>query len=329
PYFLLLTIPIAFFLSMQNLVSGLQQGSEMDVMRSSGMSYARIFRSVIAVAIILYAALFYTSMYVLPQGQLAFNNVLRQIYSLKGSPEFTPQRFSTEVENITFYVDGKDESGRYHGVMLEDGRPGGPVFYLAETAELKSAAGGIRLHMHKGTRLEGEGDNQRMLAFTNYDVDIPLGKLGAVKFSRSGDHVIMMSPGQLWEKIQIKHEPDAVAELLRRLILPTTILILCVFALPLSLAPKRSGRTGSLLFGIGLLILLYNVQLMLHRQVSAGVAPGWVMWMGQLIFLFPALWLWRQAEQGRLPMWLVQGGEVFYLMHQRLMHWFAHRLGKS
>jgi len=329
PYFILLTVPIAFFLSMQNLIVGLQQGSEMDAMRASGMSYARICRSVIAVAVILYAALFYTSMYVLPQGQLAFNNVLREIYSLKGSPEFTPQRFSREVEDLTFYVDGRDDDGRYHGVMLEDGRPGGPVFYLAETAELLPTSGGIRLHMHEGTRLEGEGDNQRMLAFTNYDVDIPIGQLGAVKYSRSTDHVIMMTPAQLWRKMQRDHAPEAIAEWQRRLILPTTILLLCAFALPLSLAPKRSGRTGSFLLGIGLLILIYNVQLMLHRQVSMGSAPGGVMWAGQIGFLALGLMLWRRAEQGCLPNWLMQGGEMFYLMHQRLLHWMAHRLGKS
>jgi len=329
PYFILLTVPIAFFLSMQNLIAGLQQGSEIDVMRSSGMSYMRICRPVIVMAGLLYLMLFYLSMYVLPQGQLAFNNVLREIYSLKGSPEFTPQRFSRDLEDITFYVDGKDADGRYHGVLLEDGRPGGPVFYVAESAELVSGSTGLRMHMHKGTRLEGEGDNQRMLAFTNYDVDIPIGTLGAVKYSRSEDHVIMMTPGQLWEEIQRDHAPDAVAEWQRRLILPTTILVLCAFALPLSLAPKRSGRTGSFLLGIGLLILLYNVQLVLHRQVSLGSVNGWAMWAGQISFLILGLLLWRRAEQGKLPMWLVQGGELFYIMHQRLMHWLAHRLGKS
>jgi len=329
PYFILLTVPIAFFLSMQNLIAGLQQGSEIDVMRSSGMSYMRICRPVIVMAGLLYLMLFYLSMYVLPQGQLAFNNVLREIYSLKGSPEFTPQRFSRDLEDITFYVDGKDADGRYHGVLLEDARPGGPVFYLAESAELVSGANGLRMHMHKGTRLEGEGDNQRMLAFTNYDVDIPIGTLGAVKYSRSEDHVIMMTPGQLWEEIQRNHAPDALAEWQRRLILPTTILVLCAFALPLSLAPKRSGRTGSFLLGIGLLILLYNIQLVLHRQVSMGSFSAWTMWAGQIVLLILGLLLWRKAEQGRLPMWLVQGGELFYLIHQQLLRWIAHRLGKN
>ncbi|MDQ6960342.1 MAG: LptF/LptG family permease [Mariprofundaceae bacterium] len=329
PYFTLLTVPVAFFLSMQNVIAGLQQSSEMDAMRAAGLSYMRIFRSIIGVAILLYLALALTSMVWLPKGQLSFNNVLKEIYSLKGSPDFTPRRFSRDMGQITFYVDGKDNQGRYHGVMVEDGRPGGPVYYLAEMAKIVPASGGIRLIMWNGTRLEGKGENQRVRAFKNYEVGLPLGSLSAVKFSRSSDHVIMMTPSELWQRLKLHATPDALAEWNRRLILPTTVLVLCLFALPLSLAPKRSGRTGSFFLGIGLLILLYNAQLVLHRQVELQTIPGWSMWAGQSIFLLTGALLWRRVEQGRLPMWLISGGKVFYLIHQRLTHWIAHRMGKA
>ncbi len=329
PYFALLTVPIAFFLSMQNVIVGLQQGSEMDAMRAAGLSYLRIFRGMIGVAILLYLGLTLTSMVWLPKGQLSFNNVLKQIYSLKGTPDFTPRRFSRDVDQITFYVDGKDKKGRYHGVMVEDGRPGGPVYYLAEIAEITPVSGGVRLRMWNGTRLEGHGANQRVLAFKNYEVNLSLGNLSAMKLIHSSDYVIMMTPSELWRRIQRHPTPDALAEWNRRLVLPTTVLVLCLFALPLSLAPKRAGRTGSFLLGIGLLLLLYNVQLVLHRQVELGTLPAWSMWAGQILFMLCGVLLWRRAEQGRLPAWLTSGGEVFYLIHQRLTHWLAHRMGKG
>jgi len=329
PYFALLTVPIAFFLSMQNTIAGLQQGSEMDAMRSAGMSYLRIFRVMIGMAFLLYLCLFLTSMFWLPKGQLSFNNTLKQISSLKGVPDFTPRRFSRDMDQITFYVNGKDDQGRYHGVMVEDARPGGLVFYLAETAELGSVGRSIRLHMHHGSRLEGTGKNQRILAFKDYKVEFPLGHLGVVKFAHSSDHVIMMTPAELWQRIRQHPTTDAIAEWNRRMILPTTVLVLCLFALPLSLAPKRSGRTGSFLLGIGLLILLYNAQLVLHRQAELGTFPVWSMWAGQGLFLLMGALLWRRAEQGRLPTWLVSGGELFYIIHQRLRHWIAHRMEKA
>jgi len=329
PYFALLTVPVAFFLSMQNVITELQQNSEMDAMRAAGLSYMRIFRGIIGITVLLYLGLALTSMIWLPKGQLSFNNVLKQIYSLKGSPDFTPRRFSRDVDQITFYVNGKDDQGRYHGIMVEDGRPGGPVYYLAEMAEIVAASGGIRLHMWNGTRLEGKGEKQRVLAFKDYEVGLPLGSLSAVKFARSGDHVIMMTPSELWQRLQQHATPDARAEWNRRLVLPTTVLVLCLFALPLSLAPKRAGRTGSFLLGIGLLILLYNAQLVLHRQVELQTLPGWSMWAGQGVFFVAGALLWHRAEQGRLPMWLISGGEIFYLIHQRLMHRIAHRMGKE
>lgn len=329
PYFALLTIPIAFFLSMQNVIAGLQQSSEMDALRAAGLSYLRIFRSLIGVSILLYLGLALTSMLWLPQGQLSFNNVLKKIYSLKGSAELTPRRFSRDVDQITFYVNGKDDKGQYHGVMVEDGRPGGPVYYLAERAEILPASGGVRLRMWHGTRLEGQGINHRVLAFKNYEVSLPLGGLSAVKLLRSSDNVILMSPTELWQVLRIRATSDARAEWNRRLVLPTTVLVLCLFTLPLSLAPKRAGRTGSLLLGIGLLILLYNVQLVLHRQVGLGTLSPWFMWAGQGGFLLTGILLWRRSEQGRLPLWLASGGEFFYLIHQRLMSWIARRRGQE
>ncbi len=329
PYFSLLTVPIAFFLAMQHVISGLQQGSEMDAMRAAGLSYLRIFRQLFIVAGLLYLGLALTSMYLLPKGQLAFNNVLRQVYSIRGAPDFTPRRFSNDMGQITFYVDGKDDQGRYHGVMVEDGRPGGPVFYLAETAELAPATGGVRLHMHNGSRLEGMGENQRILAFKDYNIEFPLGHMGAVKLARSSDNVVLMTLAELWHKLRQHPDASAKAEWNWRLILPTTVLVLCLFSLPLSLSPKRSGRAGSYILGIGFLILLYNVELVLHRQADSGSMSAWMMWVGQGVFFVLGILLWSRAEQGRLPMWLVRGGEFFYFMRQRLMHWFAHRLGRT
>ncbi len=329
PYFSLLTVPIAFFLSMQNVVAGLQQNSEMDALRAAGLSYARIFRSLMLVAVALYLGLAWMAMVGLPKGQLAFNGLLVKLYHLKGAPDFTPRRFSREVDKITFYVEGRDDRGRYHGVMVSDNRAGGPVFYLAEMAELAPAAGGVRLRMWNGVRLEGQGAKQRVLAFRNYDVNMPIAGLGAVRVLHSGDHVVLMTPAELWHRLRTQHTPEAEAEWHRRLILPTTVLALCLFALPLSLAPKRAGRMGSFLMGIGLLILVYNMQLTLHRQVDAGVFPWWSMWAGQLVLLACGAWLWRRAERGALPGWLSSGGEMFWLVRQRVMHWLSHRMGQA
>lgn len=327
PYFLLLTVPMAFFLSMQNVIASLQQSSEMDALRASGISYRRLFRSFFVLIALLWLGLSYTSMVWLPQGQLGFNNILLKIYSMKGVIAFSPQRFSEGLDGITVYVDGEDDQGVYQGVILEDRRDNVSVIYTAESARFEMSAGHLALKMSNGVRMEGEGADQRMLAFDQYQVAIPMPE-GRFKRQSSSDHVNLMTPAELWQALDDGGH-TAVAEWNRRLILPTTVLVLFFFALPLSLTQKRSGKAGSLVAGIALLMLLYNVQLMLHRQVNLGAFPGWTMWAGQAGLMALGIYLWRRAEMDRPPKIFNQASEWLYLLHQTIMHRLALRLGDN
>jgi len=318
PFFLLITVPMAFFLSAQNAIVNLQQSSEMDAMRASGISYTRLFRVLFVAAILLWAGLTYISMVWMPKGQLDFNNLLLKVYEMKGAISFSPQRFTEGAGAITVYVEGVDQQGIYHGVMLEDRRSETPVFYLAREAEFLPSSGSLLLRMRSGTRLEGQQAGQRMLAFEEYAVTLPLESVRFQK-QRMTDHVTLMPPAQLWKTMQTRHEAEAVAEWNRRLLLPTTVLVLFLFTLPLSLSPKRSGKAGSLISGVLLVIVVYNIELFFHQRVMQGSFPGWSMWVAQASMILAGIELWRRAEIDRLPKPLAQSGEWFYLLHQMVM----------
>jgi len=317
PYFMLLTVPMAFFLSLQNTIAGLQQNSEMDVLRASGISYQRMFRVFFLMAGLLWLGLSYTSLTLLPQGQLGFNNILAKVYSMKGAISFAPQRFTRGLEGITVYVDGQDDQGTYRGLVLEDHRSEVSVIYTARSARFDMGGEYLLLKLQDGVRLEGEGDDQRMLAFERYQVTIPMPAANS-KILHSADHVTMMTVPELWHAIQASPDGATVAEWNRRLLLPTTIIILLFFALPLSLTQKRSDKAGSMIAGIALLVLVYNVQLMLHRQVSQGLFPGWSMWLGQGMLLAGGLFLSMRAQADRMPKFFGYLGEWLYLMHQSI-----------
>ncbi len=327
PYFLLLTVPMAFFLAMQSTISSLQQNSEMDALRASGISYRRMFRSFFAVALLLWLGLTYTSMVLLPQGQLGFNNMLAKLYSMKGVITFSPQRFTHGFNGITVYVDGENEQGVYQGVILEDNRGGISVIYTARSARFDMTNNQLALRMNHGVRLEGAGTDQRMLAFEKYVVTIPVSS-GNWRRRLSSEQVTMMTPEELWQALD-KGSPGAIAEWNRRLLLPTTVLVLFFFSLPFSLTQKRSGKGGSMIAGIALLVLLYNLQLVLHRQVNLGVLPGWTMWAEQGVLLALGIFLWQRAEADRLPKVFAQASEWLYLSHRFVMHKLGRRLGDS
>jgi len=323
PYFLLLTVPMAFFLSMQNTITALQQNSEMDAMRASGVSYSRMFRIFLPVVCVLWLSLSYTSMVLMPNGQINFYNLLAKVYAMKGVITFSPQRFTQGFDGVTVYVDGEDEQGVYHGVILEDNRSGISVIYTAKSARFIMGGSYLELRMNNGVRLEGAGADQRMLSFEHYQVTIPVSD-GNWSERKSKDHVTMMTMGELWERVELG-KAEATAELNRRILLPSTILILFFFALPLSLTRKRSGKAGSLISGIALLVLIYNAQLLLHRQVSQGDFPGWSMWAAQIVMLVMAIYLWRRAEADRMPKLFSLAGEWLYFLRQWIMHRVAHR----
>jgi len=304
PGFLLQIIPVAFFLSVQHTITSLQQSSEMDALRASGVSYGRMFRVFFVAGVILWLGLSYSSIVLMPKAQLGFNNILTQVYAMKGAIGFAPQRFTKGLNGISVYVDGEDETGTYYGVILEDHRDNNPVIYTARSARFDKQGEHLLLEMTEGVRLEGEGDDQRMLAFKRYKVSMPLPGSHR-RLMKSSDHVNMMTIRELWSDQQTTQSGSAAAEWNRRLLFPTTLLVLLFFALPLSLTPKRSGKAGSLIAGVLLLVAVFNSQLLLYQQVNQNILPGWTMWLGQALLLLVGLLLSKRASEDRMPRMLV------------------------
>lgn len=315
PYFLLITVPMAFFFAMQHTLLRLYQSSEMDAMRAAGISFPRMFRSLFAVAILLALLLEVTAMQWMPEGQKLFQGLLMGIQKMKPAPGFEPLRFNQELENFTIYVEGQDEEGRFKGFMLEDRRSSVPVVYMATTTTLERIGDVLRFTLFDGVRLEGEGDKLRSIAFQRYQVGMNLGALGLLKIPSWQLRSFEMKGSELWQAIKNgEARPDIVAEWHRRLLMPTTILILFLFCLPLSRTAKRTTKAGSYLLGIALLIVLYNAQLALHQQVSQGNASWWIMWLGQCFFLIVGYWLFHRSCHDRLPVL----NKVFRLSHYKV-----------
>lgn len=329
PYFLVLTVPIAFFFAMQATIIRLHQESELDALRAAGISYFRLLRPLLAVAVVLWVAIGYTAMQWMPEGQKAFQGLLLAMQKMKAAPGFEPQRFNRDLEHFTIYVEGEDDLGRLHGFMLEDDRPGGRAVYVAEMAEIERVGGTLRFILYNGTRLEGNRGNLRALSFEEYQVGIDVGQLGLLHVPKWSTRIFEMGMKELWQQRQKDDSPAAVAEWHRRLLLPTIVFVLFLFALPISLEPKRSGRAGAYLLGVAVMLVVYNVSILLHQQVSHGNLPWWSMWLGQLLLATLGAELTRRAAMDRMPAWLAGFGESIYLIHQHLQSRIARRLGKA
>jgi len=302
PYFLVLTLPIAFLFAAQHLLIRLQQDNELDALQAAGISHLRLLRPLFAVALLLWLLLSWTALQWMPQGQKMFQVLMVAITKLKAAPEFPPQQIDQSLDNITIYIKGKDKNGTMHGLLLEDHRYKMPVIYMAQSAELTRDGSNLIFTLHHGTRLEGSGDNLRTISFARYQIAENANAMGLLKLPSWRNRAFEMGVRELWQSINSNpNRPDLVAELHRRLILPTTILLLAIFALPLSIQPKRSGKAAPYLLGIGLVLALYNTQIILHQQVANGSVGPWAMWLGQGLFLALACWLFQRISSGKLP----------------------------
>ncbi|MDQ6953011.1 MAG: LptF/LptG family permease [Mariprofundaceae bacterium] len=296
PEFLMVTVPMAFFFAMQSMILKLYESSEMDAFRASGLSYLRIFRSLFVLSIITWLCLTFVSMVLLPKGQKIFQGLLAAIQTMKPAPDFEPFRFTQGMDGFNVYVKGKDKEGLFQSFLLEDRRTSTPIIYMAEKAKLEKLGQQLQFTLFDGTRLEGQGEELRSLAFKRYQVSINMGDLGMLKVPNMQDW--QFTTAGLWKLVRETDRTDALAEWNRRLLVPTTVFILMIFAIPLSYSPKRSGKTGAYLVGIGLVLCIYNLQVTLNQKVANGSYPWWSMWIGQGGLLALATWLFYQGSRG-------------------------------
>lgn len=324
PYFLVLTLPIAFFLAGQSVIVRLIQESEMDAMRASGISSFRVIRPLVFIAVVIWLATTWCTMQWMPVGQKTFQGLVYALQQSKGSLGFDAKRFN-KFEDFIVYIGGEEKDGSYRDFMLEDMRSDVPVYYIAERARMVRNGRFLNCILNHGTRFEGSGEQQRILAFDEYNIAIDVGQLGMLNVPKWRSRAHEMTFSELLRARAKSDAADLQAEWARRWILPTTVLVLLAFMLPLSMAPKRSGKAGAYGIGIALLLAVFNIQIVAHQQVSAGHVGVWLMWVSQLSMFALGLWLTRLASNDRLPGILALFGEWRLLIHERLMSMLGNR----
>jgi len=283
PYFLTLTIPFAFFFALLKVVSALQQNSEMDALLAAGFSPLRVIRVMFLVATFFWLFLSWTTMEWMPKGQQTFAVLYQAVKNTTAMPDLAPQQFTESFDGLTIYHSGEDEQGLITNFMLEES---GSSIYLSQAAKLERQGHFMILTMFDGVHLEGKGLSQRATYFSSYSTSTDVGDMGIVKPVNLNSNPNLLGFTKLLQALKDKPSVVLQAEFHRRLVLASTVLILLVFALPLSSNVKRSGKSYGWLWGIALLLAIYNIQIGLYKQTMVGEIEWWGMWLGQAVFFF-------------------------------------------
>jgi lipopolysaccharide export system permease protein len=150
--------------------------------------------------------------------------------------------------------------------------------------------------LQNGRRYEG---TPGALDYRTVDFDRYALRIEPKEAKREAPSTKAMSTLDLFEQ----HKPEQVAELHWRIGLPLAVLVMGLFAVPLSVVNPRSGRSWNLIVAILTYILYNNLLSIFQAWTAQGKIPGWVgLWPVHLAMLAAiALLFYRQMFWIRLP----------------------------
>ncbi|RMD99766.1 MAG: hypothetical protein D6816_14510, partial [Bacteroidetes bacterium] len=82
------------------------------------------------------------------------------------------------------------------------------------------------------------------------------------------------------------------------------------FALPISLKPKRTGKSGVFILGIVVLLTTYNLHLFIYRSAAEGQVNYLFLWLEQLLLLGLGVGLFWWIEKKDHPVFITAAVEI-------------------
>jgi len=281
-------------------LSRMWRDSEMVIWFNAGLSLTQWTRPVLNFAVPLALLILLLTMVINPWMQNKRNEYRQDLRSRAEASLITPGMFAeSSAGQRVYYVESLNPlTGTVRNVFMQsriDGQLG--LVVAREGSQTQLPDGSRYLVFEDGRRYEGTPGqlDYRIVQFERY-----LMRLDPVPTSGAEKSIRQMRAGKLLRD----DSPQARAELLWRIGVPLSALILAVMAIPLSFVNTRARRS----YGLGVALLLYFVYNNLVSLSQAWVAQGklnpWVgMWAAHLLMLgaLAGLFYWRTRQHS--PRW--------------------------
>ena len=279
-------VPFALALGVVLGLGRLYRDNEMTVMSACGVGTWRIYKPLLGFGLVVALALTWLALFVSPEVQGISNRLTLMAeeqadFTLLGAGRFNEiqdgqltfyaERLSADkqsMENLFIVVRSKNEA---------DSKP--PQLLTAKSAYRKrdSGSGDNFLVLVDGYRYEGKpGEaNYRITKFSEYGVRIELpGSETIVDKRESTPTADLMKSSNLKD----------TAELQWRIMMPVSVIVLLLLAVPLSRSSPRQGRYGKLVMAVLLFVIYYNLMGVAEVWLKDGVVPPAIgMWWVALL----------------------------------------------
>ena len=282
-------LSLTLFISIMIVLTRLYRDSEMSVWLSCGLALKSWTQPVLRFAVpfaLLVAAI---SLWLMPWAELRsreFAEILKQKQELSLIEPGVFREVGGQLPRVYFIESFDSDSGDARNLFIREKEDNGrDSVILAKSGQFTQEDGKRILALQNGHRYSGtpgQADYERA-AFQSLSLIVSTG----TKIVDASANRRTVPTSQLWHSSNPQHQ----AELMWRLSLPLSVLILSLLALPLSYYNPRSGHTYNILIAVGLFLIYQNGLTFLRDAVANGKLPMLVGLLPMHMLMLALFWL--------------------------------------
>ncbi len=300
-YILSMLLPLGFFLGVMFAFGRLYKDHELIVLQACGFSYSSLYAVVAKILLPVFLVAAWLSIWLsadmLQRAKLIEDQEkdVHQFHQLR-----VGQFNQSEDGKQVFYMQSMSEDRMEIRDLIITNRASGEVKNSIETAErgrhkIDEQTGDLFLEVGPGKRFEGNpGDaDYRIIEFEKHGI---LLQKKPAEASRLGSKEKNLS-----QLLESESKSDRI-ELLWRVNIPFTLMVLALLAVPLSYIAPRQGRFGKIGVALVIFIFYFNLMGFSRSWMATGQIPLWLnfWWVHALFLGLTMILLMRRTR----PAWL-------------------------
>lgn len=266
-------LSLTLFISVLMTMSRAYRDSEMVVWFSSGLSLMDWMRPVLRFAAPIFLVILSLSLFLAPWAQSKSNEYRQRMDQRDDLSRVSPGAFKESSSgDRVFFVEGVDaaktnKEGQVRNIFISSVQHGRLGVMAAAEGHAEQRPNGDRfIVLENGRRYEGMPGTAeyRVMEFERY----------AIRTETREARGVDVSPRSLPVKTLLEQPTDTnLGELLWRIGVPLSALVLSLLAIPLSFVNPRAGRTNNLIFAILAFMIYSNLISLSQAWVARGKLP--------------------------------------------------------
>ncbi|MBF0287752.1 MAG: LptF/LptG family permease [SAR324 cluster bacterium] len=276
PQFLSVTLPLAVPVAVLIVMVRLSMDLELTAMHAAGVGVRTIASPVVIFGLLLTGLTLFITLWVQPTGFAAFEAEQLRILESHTTQRIQPKILNYDFDGKVLYVQEKEEGDRLSGVFISDRRLKKKSMVVAADrgiVQVKEKEQELILKLFNGMihLTEEKPEIYRTIAFQSFDYIFKIPEI----VSSGGGHIWGVSTLELLNR----KTHGAHVELLLRLTTPWACLGFALATITIGVTDPRSGRIGSYLRAL-ILIIVYYILWMGAKDLTfkEGMTPH-VLWI--------------------------------------------------